>query len=313
MGYVQTVLGPVAGASLGFTLPHEHTYCELWLIPDRHDFAGQLADEELLIEELGAFKRQGGGCLVDVTLPGIGRNPRGLRSLSERSGLHIVMGTGWYRQPWYPAEDLIDRRGVNELAEQLVKEFDEGVRGTGIKPGIIGEIGVHKSWLSAQEERVHRASARAARQTGLAITTHSPRGEVGLAQLAIFEEEGVDPSRVIIGHVGDFPVLPYALQIAERGAHVQFDTLGYPDPITSHKEARIIRLILQLLERGLAKQILLSHDVCRMDHLRAFGGNGYAYIPSVFVPRLHAAGVPEALIRTMCVDNPRRLLEIVSS
>src|SRR5206468_7430844 len=146
--------------------------------------------------------------------------------LSRATGLHLVMGAGWYRGAHYPAEASIDRRSVGALADQIVRDAADGVGDTGIRAGIIGEIGTDKPWLSAQEERVHRAAARAARRTGLAITTHAVQSTVGLDQLAIFEAEGADLSRVVIGHADSNPSLDYHLAIVERGATVEFDFLG---------------------------------------------------------------------------------------
>jgi predicted metal-dependent phosphotriesterase family hydrolase len=308
--YIQTVLGAVAPDSIGLTLPHEHTYCELWHVWDRHDFALQFPDEDTLVEELSAFKAGGGSCVVDVTVRGIERNPLGQRRLSERTGLAIVMGTGWYREPWYPPEDLIDRRSVDDLAEVIIKEFIDGVDETGIKPGIIGEIGSHKSWVTGQEERVFRASARAARATGMAVTTHSTYSPVGLWHLKILEEEGADPTRVIIGHMQGYPFLDYCLKIIERGACVQFETFGRTNSMIVHREPKIVRLILELLERGHKDQILISQDLYTMDSLKTFGGNGYDYLPTTLLPLLRQEGVPEAYIHTITVLNPRRLLQI---
>ncbi len=169
---VMTVSGPIPPDKLGFTLPHEHTGISLWHIANRWDYWELTADDEIIIEELREFRRRGGGTLVDLTLPGVGRDPDRLRRLASATGLNIVMGTGWYREAYYPAEALIDRRSVDDLAAELVRELEHGVRDSGIRPGIIGEIGTDKPWVSAQEERVHRAAARAAKQTGMAITTH---------------------------------------------------------------------------------------------------------------------------------------------
>jgi predicted metal-dependent phosphotriesterase family hydrolase len=310
MSYVQTVLGPIRPDGIGLTLPHEHTYCDLWLIPDRHDYAHQIADEDLLVAELADFRSTGGSCIVDVTTRGIGRDPVGLKRLSERSAVAIVMGSGWYREPYYPPEDLIDRRSVDALAADIVSEFTDGVADTGIKPGIIGEIGVHKTWVSALEERVCRAAARAACTTGMSVTTHSLFSSVGLDQLSIFEEEGIDPSRVVIGHADSFPFLDFYLNVIERGASIQFDCLGYRDPVSMHTEPRLIDLLLRLLDGGHEDRILLSHDVCKTEHLTAFGGNGYTYLAAIFLPRLRAAGVPETAIEAMTVRNPRRVLTL---
>jgi phosphotriesterase-related protein len=310
MAHVQTVLGPIEPAALGFTLPHEHTQIALWHIEGRWDYWQLTRDEPVILAELARFRDAGGSGLVDVTLQGVGRDPAWLRGLAEASGLHVVMGCGWYRTAYYPAETRIDRRSVDDLADELVAEFEDGVGESGVRPGIIGEIGTDKPWLSPAEERVHRAVARAARRTGLAITTHAVLSDVGLAQLRIFEEEGADPGRVVIGHADSYQVLEHYLAIVQRGANVEFDFIGMPWPRERQSEPRTIELVCELLARGHIDRILLSQDVCNDDQLERYGGHGYTYLTDAFLPRLLAAGVSDAEIETMTVANPRRLLTI---
>lgn len=311
MAHVQTVLGPVDPAALGFTLPHEHTQIALWHVPDRWDYWQLTRDEPLILEELAAFRAVGGTGLTDLTLPGVGRDPEWLAGLARASGLHIVMGAGWYRGAYYPAETLVDRRSVDDLADELVREAIDGVGETGVRPGILGEIGTDKPWVSALEERVHRAVARAARRTGLAITTHAVLSPVGLDQLGIFEQEGADPTRVVIGHADSYPHLDHYLAIVGRGASVEFDFLGMSfTPTERHGEDRVVELLSDLLSRGHVERVLLSQDVCHDSQLRRYEGNGYTYIADTFLPRLRAAGVSDAEIETMTVANPRRLLTV---
>lgn len=311
MANVQTVTGPVAPESLGFTLPHEHTGIALWHIQDRWDYWELTPDDGLILPELAAFRAAGGGTLVDLTLPGVGRDPVRLRRYAQASGLNIVMGAGWYRTAYYPVDALIDRRTPDDLADELVREFEEGVGGTGIRPGILGEIGTDKPWLSAQEERVFRAVARTARRTGMAITTHAVLSPVGLAQLRVIEEEGVDPGRVVIGHSDSYPVIEHYLEIIRRGANLEFDFLGMSfTPMERHGESRVVELIGELVGRGHADRILLSQDVCHNSQLKAYEGNGYVYLFERFLPRLRDAGIPETAVRTMTVDNPARILTL---
>jgi phosphotriesterase-related protein len=307
---VMTVSGPVPPEKVGFTLPHEHTGIHLWHVPDRWDYWELTPDEEVIGDELRDFRRRGGSTLVDLTPPGVGRDPERLRRLASRSAVHIVMGTGWYRQSYYPAEAHIDRRSVDDLAAEMVREFGGGVGATGVRPGIIGEIGTDKPWLSAQEERVHRAAARAARETGMAISTHGVMSPVGLAQLRVFEEEGADPRRVVIGHADSFPVLDHYLAILDRGANLQFDFLGHRFGQEEAAEPRLVELIVELLERGYGEQLLLSQDVCHNAQLKANGGFGYVYLQQHFLPTLRTAAVGEGEIRQMTMDNPRRLLTL---
>lgn len=311
MPHVQTVLGAVDPGALGFTLPHEHTHIALWHVPGRNDYWELTRDEPVILDELRRFREVGGSAVVDLTLDGVGRDPAWLARLSERTGLHVVMGCGWYRGMHYPPEARIDRRSVDDLADELVREVAEGVRGTGVKPGIIGEIGTDKPWVSPAEERVHRAAARAARRTGLAITTHGVMSPVALDQLRILEEEGADLSRVVVGHADSYPVLDHLLELLRRGASVEFDFLGMSfTPQERHGEGRILELALELLGRGHAERLLLSQDVCHDAQLKRYDGNGYVYLAEAFLPRLRDAGVSEAEIETMTVGNPRRVLSV---
>jgi len=310
MAHVQTVLGPIEPSALGFTLPHEHTQIALWHVAGRWDYWQLTRDEAVILDELARYRSAGGSGLVDLTLPGVGRDPAWLRTIAEASGLHLVMGTGWYRTAYYPADAGIERRTAGDLADVLVDEITRGVGDIGVRPGIIGEIGTDKPWLTPAEERVHRAAARAANRTGFAITTHAVLSDVGLSQLRIFEEEGVDPSRVVIGHADSHQVLDHYLAIIERGANLEFDFIGMPWERERVSEARTLELVCELLARGHTDRIFLSQDVCSDPQLTAFGGNGYAYLSEGFLPRLRAAGVSDAEIETMTVANPRRLLTV---
>ena len=308
---VRTVLGPVDPAALGWVLPHEHTAIALWHVPGRWDYWELRRDEPLIVEELDRFRQAGGGTLGDLTQPRVGRAPAWLARLARATGLHIVMGAGWYRGAYYPAEASIDRRTVDSLAEEIVRDVEVGVGGSGIRAGIIGEIGTDKPWLSAGEERVHRAVARAARRTGAAITTHAVQSAVGLDQLDVFEAEGADLGRVVIGHADSNPDPAYYRKIVERGATVEFDFLGMAfTPLERHGEGRLVELVCDLLAAGHAQNILLSQDVCHDSQLVRYGGNGYAYLAASFLPRLREAGVSDAEIETITVANPRRLLTI---
>ena len=307
---VMTVSGPIPPDKLGFTLPHEHTAIALWHAETRFDYTELTPEDELITEELRDFRRRGGATLVDLTLDGVGRDPMRLRRLASATGLNIVMGSGWYRGPYYPAEALIDRRSVDELAAVIVAEAENGVRDTGVRPGIIGEIGTNKPWVSAIEERAHRAAARAALATGMAITTHGVQSPVGLAQLKIFTEEGLDSSRVVIGHADSYHDLDFYLRVLDTGANLQFDFLGHRFGVEEALEPRLVETIVELLERGFASQVLLSQDVHDNRLLKANGGFGYVYLHQHFLPTLRTAAVGEGEIRTMTIDNPARILTI---
>jgi len=311
MAHVMTVRGPVEPDQLGFTLPHEHTQTALWHIPTRWDYWELTRDEPVIVGELAGLRQRGGTCLVDLTLDGIGRDPEWLVRISEATGLHIVMGSGWYRGAYYPVEALIDRRSTDALADEIVRDLEVGVGGTGIRAGIVGEIGTDKPWVSAQEERVHRAAARAARRTGAAITTHGVMSDVGLAQLRILEEEGMDPGRVVIGHADSYRSLEHYLELIRHGASIEFDFLGMSfNAVEEHGETHVVELLLELLARGHADRVLLSQDVCHNSQLQHYKGNGYTYLMDHFLPRLRERGVSDAEIDQMTIVNPRRMLTI---
>jgi phosphotriesterase-related protein len=290
----------VAAADLGLTLIHEHVFIDLMR---EYRGNGLLHDEALAVAELGRFHEAGGRTLVDVTSEGLGRDPRGLLRVSEATGLHVVMGAGLYRRPYLDVE-RVDRASVDHLAGGIARDVLEGVDGTGIRAGIIGEIGCDR-YLSAAEERVFRAAARAQRGTGVTITTHAARWPVGLWQLDVLEEEGVDPGRVIVGHSDTVPDPAYHRAIAERGAYVEFDTVQGESEWDTRQRIDFIRA---LLDAGFEDRLLLSHDVCLRTDLSISGGPGYAYLLTGFRERLREAGLPADLFDRLMIDNPRRAL-----
>ena len=313
-GEIQTVRGAIPPADLGFTLPHEHTKVSLWHIQGRWDYWELIGEEPRILEELGAYTAAGGRALVDLTLDGIGRDLPRLARISEATKLHIIGGSGWYRTAYYPPEARIDHRTADDLADEIVREFTDGVPGPNgpVRPGIIGEIGTDKPWVTAQEERVFRAAARAAKRTGAAVTTHAVQSDVGLAQLAILEDEGLDPARIVIGHCDSYPRIEHWREIVRRGATVEADFLGMSfTPLERAGEPKVIELLKQLIDEGFASQIMLSQDVCHDSQLLSYGGNGYTYLQKTFLPRLLAAGVDQQTIEQITVKNPARILTLV--
>ncbi|MAG35922.1 MAG: hypothetical protein CL878_06730 [Dehalococcoidia bacterium] len=304
---IQTVTGPIAPETLGITLMHEHTLCDLWESGGRIAYTGILDDEELQAEELVRYREAGGSTVVDVTTGGAGRNPAGLRRLAEATRLHLIMGAGWYRERVFPRE--IYELSTNQLADQIVREFADGAEGTGVKPGIIGEIGTERFHITPAEERVFRAGARAQRATGAAITTHTTHfGDLALEQIALLREEGVPADRIIIGYVGERRDIRLERAIAETGVYVQIDHVGWPSSAGTQPEEQRARTVVALASAGHLDQLLISMDICRTTLLHWHGGNGYDHLLSTFVPMLQEEGLTEADIQTILVENPRRAL-----
>lgn len=297
---IMTVRGPISASEAGTILSHEHLLCDLWSIVKGYD--GILDDEALAADELNAYALAGGGTLIDATSGGLGRNPGALKRISERTGVHVVMGAAWYREDVYPS--FIHEWDTNRLADRIVEELTVGIDGTGIRAGVIGEIGTERSHITPAQERVFRASARAQRRTGVAILTHTTHfGELALEQIALLREEGVAPDRIVISHLGDRHDQTRLLAIARTGAYLSIDNTGYIGggyPGDSLRAANVRALI----EEGHLSQILLSGDVCMKSHLHAYGGKGYDHVLLKFAPCLRKVGVSDQAIQSMLVTNP---------
>jgi predicted metal-dependent phosphotriesterase family hydrolase len=298
---ITSVTGPVDAAELGVVLPHEHVFANL---TREYRGTGLLNDEHLARLELERFRAAGGTTLVDLTLDEIGRDPAALRRAAEVTGVKIVMGSGHYRDP-YLDRAWFDRHSVDEIADEIVRDIEEGVRDTGVKAGIIGEIGADQAHISAAEERSFRAAARAHRRTGVTISTHAARWPVGLDQLRLLAEEGVDPARVIIGHVDTVPSTDYHLALAREGCYVSFDSIGTGTP---YDLLRAVDYVMALVRSGFGAQVLLSHDVFLRGHPHADGGCGYGYLLTDFLPLLTAAGLDDEVVHGLVTANPRAAL-----
>ena len=304
---IQTVLGPVEPAHLGVTLMHEHTLVDAWEWGGRLGYDSTVDDEELLVEELAFYRDAGGSALVDVTPIGLRRDPSGMRRLAQATGLHIIMGCGWYRERVYPA--YIHELSTNALADMLVKELEEGVEG-GIRPGIIGEIGTERFHVTPAEEKVFRAAARAQRETGATVTTHTTHfGDLAHEQMDILMEEGVPPERIVIGHLGERRGVKGELAIAERGVYVEIDHVGRAASAGTQPEWRRAKNVAELVQAGYLERVLISMDICANSLLHWNGGHGFDYLLTTFVPLLREEGLTEEQIRIILVDNPIRVLD----
>jgi phosphotriesterase-related protein len=295
-----TVTGPVDGRALGVTLPHEHVFFN-HMLEYRGD--GLMQDEGLAAIELQRLVDAGCRTLVDVTSGGIGREPERLRRASEATGLQIVMGSGWYRHPFLDRA-WFDSHTTDEVAAEIIRDIEVGVGDTGVRAGVIGEIACDRV-ISAAEERSFRAAARAHNRTGVTISTHAARWPVGLAQLDLFAQEGVDLRRVIVGHSDTVHDGDYHLALVERGAWVQFDNV---DGDSAYDNQLEIGWIQNLIRAGHLGRILLSQDICLRSQFATYGGIGYTFLLTTFVPMLRDAGLSQEQIDIILVDNPRRAL-----
>lgn len=342
-GTVTTVTGNIPTASMGITLMHEHILndCTCWwnepLEPERRYLAESdvkidilselkqdpfvcrhnlsLDDENLAIDELNAFKNAGGSTVIDPTCLGIGRNPAALVKISQSTNLHIVMGSGYYLQSSHPP--TFAQMSEEAIAEQIICEASEGMAihsndsATRVKIGLIGEIGV-SSEFTPSERKSLRGAAKAQVATGLPLMVHLPGWYyLGHEVLDIVEQEGVDPSQVVLCHMNPtHNDSDYQYQLAQRGAFIEFDMIGmdyyYADQqVQCPSDDQSARAIVRLIEQGFLRQILLSQDVFLKMMLTRYGGNGYSYVLRHFLPRLKRHGVSEEHLTTLVQSNPQ--------
>ena len=301
-GKITTVLGDRdPDRVFGTALAHEHLRIDLSHERDREGF---VRDDAAVLEELvEARERFDLGIVVELTCQGMGREASVLKRLSKRSEVEVVCATGFYYEHFHPS--YVESSSADELAEMLVEEIQSGIEGTGIRPGVIGEIGSHGEEMSGAEEKCFRAAAKTALATGLPVSTHAHLGIGAVGQLDLLQEEGLPPDRVCLGHQDLTEDPAQHKRLAEAGAFVAFDTVGK----TSYQPDEVrVRLVLSLLEAGYEEKILLSNDISRESYFSSRGGVGYSHLFQSFLPRLRKEGVDERAIRTMVEDNPKRFL-----
>jgi phosphotriesterase-related protein len=258
-----------------------------------------MQDVDLMSQELSIAKQEGIGCIVDGGHPDMGRDINFLRQVSTKSGMPIVAGGGFYTQPFYPKE--LATMSEEQIVQALVKQTETD------PIGVFGEIG---SWddITAEERKVFRAVGKAHLATNLPIFTHTGiPGKSALEQLDIFEDVGVKPNRVVIGHVGNLvdPNVQVQKALCRRGAFIGFDRQGGPG------DAQQVPMVMALLEAGFADHLMFSADISNAGQMKKNGGQGYAKTLTVFVPKLKAAGASDEVLRGIMVDNPRRFLAFV--
>jgi len=355
-GKALTVNGPVDPSGLGSTIMHEHLFIDFWrdktaafnqavtetalwddhltlenlhLAQDRKPIKDEymLADVPTAIREAAEFRKWGGDTIVDVTSIGLGRDPLALRQVANATGLNIVMGAGWYQRFYHPPD--MDRRTVEDLTDEIIRDIVVGVNNTGVRSGIIGEVGINGRPITPNEEKSIRASARASRASGAAISFHAGgwyREKLRVA--AMVGEEGGDLNRTIFGHSNSYAGdVPFLLELLKLGAYVQFDTLGRAVAAVAQRpaepgpniggpqvatDALVVEAIPQLIAAGHEDRLLLSQDVCMKHHLKAYGGTGYSFVMEKVLPELRQHGVTAAQINKMMVENPRRVLTFVA-
>ena len=315
MATINTVLGPVDTADLGFTLTHEHVLTSAAGIRHTHP---ELIDRQTIIRDASSSLKEayeeGVRTIVDMTTFDLGRDIEAMGEVSARSGVNIIATTGSHlaipRVFWTAAPDTI--------AQLYIREVEVGIEGTGIRAGVI-KAASDKGGVTEREENILRAVARTHKHTGIPISTHtwSP-DRVGEQQVRILEEEGVDLSRVYIGHSNDDTDVDYLLGLLEHGVWVGLDRYpGSQIPGTTDWEQRTA-IVKRLIDAGYAHRIMLSHDysvpanrpeIDVQKERRRLNPDGYQFITRRVLPRLKELGASDEDIHRITVENPRRFLQ----
>lgn len=340
-GKVQTVLGLINPDELGVTSMHEHLILDFTVVfqkPDdltgvakayepvtmqnlgwvRYDpfrsFTNlSLKDEQLAVDEVKKFVASGGKSIVDTTSVGIQRSPESLALISRMSGANIIMGSGYYIAASHP--DSVSDKTDKDIADEIVSDIIEGAEDTGVKSGFIGEIGC--SWpLTANEEKVLRASAIAQSKTGASIIIHPGRDvQAPFDILNILGEAGADLKRVVMGHIGrTFVDIELVIKLASLGCYLSYDQFGWENSYFSYgstdfpSDAMRIGYIKTLVDAGFVNQIVIGQDIACKHLLQKYGGYGYAHLIDNVMPRLLSGGLTQDQVDIITKINPAEIL-----
>ena len=337
---LNSVCGPLSRKDLGTVTTHEHVLLDLTAfyqelpVPGIADPATQkvemwnlgilsrdcyalkdnllLDDEALQARELSRFRQAGGTTVVDASLPGIGRDPEALKRIAEKTGLNIIMGTGFYVGQTHP--EALSSMTDRQVADWMVKELTEGADGTAIRAGYIGEIGISEVF-DDKERKVLRAAAIAQKDTGVAINVHiNPWTTNGLEAADILLEAGVAPDRICISHIDVENREDYVFALLQKGVYVEFDNFGKEYYIRREvrnpgyglfvHDTERVTFLKKLIDAGFLRQILLSCDLCLKNLMHTYGGWGYDHVLTNIVPMMEDEGITNEQIHTLLVENP---------
>jgi phosphotriesterase-related protein len=300
MARLITTLGPKSVDELGPILPHEHVFVDLRLWDQPGYAEADPADVvALMAPEIERARDAGVTAIVECSTVGVGRRADIDRAVSEATGFPIVVPTGVYREPWVP--DWVHKASEDALHDWMLGELEGEIEKTGVQAGWI-KLSAGDDGLTATETKVLRAAARAAKATGAVIGSHTIKGRVVRDQLAILDAVGLGLDRFIWIHTQSEPDLDIDLEVARRGAWIEYDAIGSDD----FDDAFFVDRVRRVLDAGLGDSLLLSQDRGMYDPAQPGGGTPrpYTYLAEQFLPRLRATGVEDTTIRKLTETNP---------
>ncbi|MCL4560914.1 MAG: phosphotriesterase-related protein [Chloroflexi bacterium] len=304
MSKIRTVLGDISPDQLGVTYGHEHL---LWQPPQEEAGDSDLGLDSLeaAIQEVTRFKAGGGGALVEMSTLELLRSPQELKRISEATGVHIIATSGHHKEKF--SREVISGMTVDEMTAEIVRDITQGMQGTSICAGVI-KVGTSLNEITPDEMRVLQAAARAHRQTGAPISTHTEAGTFALEQVRLLKEAGVVSESMLIGHLDrGLPRETYR-ELAQSGVYLGMDQVAKEKYWPDRERAELVRFWVEL---GAGERILLGGDMARKSSWTSYGSAGapgLAYILTRFVPLLKEHGVGEEAIRRILVENPKNFL-----
>ena len=334
MTKIRTVLGDVSSDDVGNIMMHEHVLFDISLPNNNKNYISKITtkdrwqvnylsnqnpenacqkDIEIAVDELGFFRQDGGSLIVDQSVLGLDRDPEGLAKVSKLSGVHIVASAGCYTEPYL--SKLFLKSKFEDLVSLFINEVNEGLDGTTVKAGIIGEIGC--SWpITSFEVMALKAASIAAKETGCALSVHPGRAPDSCSQiLDIVKDMDLNPNRVILCHMDrTFPTGEGIETLLDRGVNVEWDFFGIEQSYYWMGNVELpndfcrLRLIQKFADAGYTDQILISHDICTKTRMRSFGGHGYSHILRNIPELLTRLGFDINLLKKLIHENPKAIL-----
>ena len=337
---INTVTGEIDREQLGVVTTHEHILLDLTTFYEERPIKGVknpakqkvemwnlgilsrdvyalrdnllLTDKKVQTAEIARFRDAGGNTVVDATLDGIGRDPKALKKIAQKTGLNVIMGTGYYVGSSHPKE--LENMSEEQIAQTMIDELTIGVHGTNIKAGYIGEIGISEIF-DDKERKVLRAAAIAQKKTGVAINIHiNPQTTNGLEASEILLNAGVNPNKICISHIDVTNNEEYIYELLRKGVYVEFDNFGKEYYINRDvrnsgyghfvRDTERVKLLKKIIDDGYLKQILLSCDVCLKNLLHKYGGWGYDHVLTNIVPMMKEEGISQEQIDILLTLNP---------
>ena len=318
MADVQTVTGPIDSSQLGRTYAHEHVF----VLGEEHRLNYQDWDEAGMVEkavaDLTELKGLGIDTIMDPTVLGLGRYIPRIQKIAQRIDLRIIAATGLYTYNEIPFQFHYTGPGLlfdqpEPLTEMFVKDLTEGIADTGVRAAFL-KCAIEEQGLTPGVERVMRAVGQAHVRTGAPITVHTnPHTRSGLETQRVLREEGVDLTKVVIGHSGDSTDLDYLKEVADAGSILGMDRFGL-DVLLPFEQR--VDTVAALAKDGYADRMVLAHDAaCFIDWFDPEAKRqvvpqwNYRHITDDVLPALRERGVTDEQIETMLVTNVRRQFE----